>query len=1026
MIRNILSTFLCLICLNFGVVAQNIQVSGKVTSFEDGSVLAGSTVQEKGTTNGAQTDADGKYTLKVASNNSVLVFSFVGMVAKEVPVGNQSIIDVQLISDSRNLSEVVVTGFGSQIKRDLTGNIVSIKGSEIQNTPVPNFNQALQGRAAGVFVEANNGKVGEGVKVRIRGTGSISASNDPLYVIDGIPVNATAQGGTTTSGNSPAPSSNPLADINFNDIESFEILKDASAAAIYGSRAANGVVLITTKKGKSGKTSLNANFQYGFNKPTHLRKFLNAKQYVDLLREAAINSDHRDGVDPTNPDQYEDSWLEFAEGRLDRYSGGTDWRTYQTNTNWEKLAFQNESRTKIFDISASGGNEKTRFYISLGYNDQDGILIGNDFKRLSGRINLDHDITSRLKIGFNMGLSRTMSNRLTLDNQFSTPMQVVALAPITPIYDANGDYNNRPVTTYYNPLNELGNKKFLTTGFRNIGSTYLAYNIIKGLTFRTEFGFDILNQDEDIYNGIKTELGQSVNGQGSSYFYRTVNYNTNNYFNYNIQKNKHSTDLTAGMSFQNYKDDRNSVTGQDFPVDGLKKIESAGKITEGYSTSSESSFLSYFARANYKFDNKYLLSVSGRLDGSSKFGKDNQYGFFPAVSAGWVLSEESFLNTSNTLSFLKIRGSWGITGNADGFGDFKQLALWGGSKYGGSAGLVPTQLANPKLKWEKSKQVDIGIDYGFLNNRISGEIDFYVKNTKDLIYNVPVGGTSGFSTQTVNVGSMRNKGIEFVINSTNLTGKALTWTTSFNLSRNINKLTKLDGANQIIPGNDGRFMNSLIVGEAIGVFYGPKYAGVDVANGDALYYKEDGKSTTNDYNEAGNFVVGNPNPDWIGGLTNTFGYKGIELSFLFQGVFGNQITNGAGGFMTSSFDWFDNQTLETLNRWQKEGDRTNEPQLRLSGGNGTSASSRYVYNGSYVRLKNLTLGYKIPAHLVQKLKLSTLRIYATGVNLLTFTKYKGWDPEVNTDFRAGNRNQGGDFYSAPQIKSITFGINIGL
>ena len=1023
--KALLFTFFGVFSMCMSLHAQDLRITGKITASDDASGLGGATVLEKGTSNGTQTDANGNYAISVSSSSSTLVFSFVGMISKELPVKNESVINIQLENDLRSLSEVVVVGFGTKIKRDLTGNIASIKGSEIQNTPVPNFNQALQGRAAGVFVESASGKVGEGIKVRIRGTGSISASNDPLYVIDGIPVNSAALSGASTSGSSPAPSGNPLADINFNDIESFEILKDASAAAIYGSRAANGVVLITTKKGKSGKTNLSANVQYGFNKPTHLRGFLDAKQYVDLIREAAINSDALKGITSTDPAQYEDSELEFVEGRLDRYSGGTDWRTQQTNTNWEKLAFNDASKTKIIDINASGGTDKTRFYISAGYNDQDGILFGNDFKRISGRINLEQDVTSRLKLGFNMGLSRTVANRVALDNAFSTPMQIIALSPITPVRNAAGEINDRPVTTYYNPLIELDNKRFVTTGFRNIGSTYLSYNIAKGLNFRTEFGFDILNQDEDLFYGVKTEVGQAVNGQGSSYFYRTVNYNTNNYFNYNLLKEKHSIDFTAGMSFQDYKDDRNSVTGQDFPVDDLKKIESAGKITAGYSSSSQSSFLSYFGRANYKFNDRYLLSLSGRVDGSSKFGKDSKYGFFPAASAGWILSEEAFLATNSFVSFLKLRGSWGITGNADGFGDFKQLGLWGGSKYAGTSGLIPTQLANPDLKWEKSSQTDIGIDFGFFNNRISGEIDYYVKNTRDLIYNVPVPGTSGYATQTVNIGSMQNKGLEFVLNSTNLSGSAFTWNTSFNLSKNINKLTKLDGANQLIPGNDGRFMNSLIVGESIGIFYGPKYAGVDPANGDALYFTETNE-TTNNYNLAGNYVIGNPNPDWIGGITNNFGYKGLELSVLFQGVFGNQITNGAGGFMTAGFDWFDNQTLETLDRWQKPGDITNEPQLRLSGGNGTGASSRYVYDASYVRLKNITLSYKLPQSVLSKIKLSTVRFYVTGVNLLTFTKYPGWDPEVNADYRAGNRNQGGDFYSAPQIKSVTFGINLGL
>ena len=356
---------------------------------------------------------------------------------------------------------------------------------------------------------------------------------------------------------------------------------------------------------------------------------------------------------------------------------------------------------------------------------------------------------------------------------------------------------------------------------------------------------------------------------------------------------------------------------------------------------------------------------------------------------------------------------------------FPNWELWGASKYNNASGLIPTQLANPELKWEKSEQTDIGLDFGFFDNRLSGEIDYYVRNTRDLIYNVPVPGTSGFSTQLVNIGAMKNKGYEFVLNSENIRSRDFKWSTSFNLSFNENKVVSLDGDQTLIPGNDGRYMNSLIVGEAIGVFYGPKYAGVDPANGDALWFLDDGKTTTNDYNDAGDFVIGNPNPDWIGGLNNTLSYKGIELSFLFQGVWGNQIQNGAGGFMSTGADWFDNQTRDQLRRWQKPGDITDVPQARFYYSNGTGSSSRYVYDGSYIRLKSLNLGYNLPKSVTDKLKISTARIYVLGVNLLTFTDYEGWDPEVNTDYRAGNRNQGADFYSAPQIKSVTFGLNLG-
>ncbi|HEX7846358.1 MAG TPA: SusC/RagA family TonB-linked outer membrane protein, partial [Chitinophagaceae bacterium] len=428
---------------------------------------------------------------------------------------------------------------------------------------------------------------------------------------------------------------------------------------------------------------------------------------------------------------------------------------------------------------------------------------------------------------------------------------------------------------------------------------------------------------------------------------------------------------------------------------------------------------------NYKFDNKYLFTAGLRIDGSSRFGKDNKYGYFPAFSAGWVLSEENFLKESKWIDFLKLRGSYGLTGNDNGFGNFPQLGLWGAAKYNNLSGLVPTQLGNPKFKWEKSRQIDIGIDFGLFGNRLTGELDYYIKKTTDLIYAVPVPGTSGFATLNRNVGSMENKGFELVLNSVNINGRDFKWNTSLNLSKNANKITNLDGDQKLIPGNDGRYMNSLIVGEPIGVFYGPKYAGVDPDNGDALYYMEDGKTTTNDYNDAGNFVVGDPNPDWIGGLTNTVTYKGFELNVLFQGVFGNQIMNGGGGFMSSSFDWFDNQTRDQLRRWQNPGDKTDVPQLRLGYGNGINASTRYIEDGSYVRLKNVTLAYNLSNALLSKLKIRSARIYVTGVNLATFTDYTGWDPEVNTDYRAGNRNQGGDFYAAPQIKSVTVGINIG-
>ncbi len=1009
---KLLLTTVLFLCCQF-LWSQSRSVTGKVSD-ATGAPVSGVSVVVKGTSTGTVTSADGNYSLNVPASATTLVFSSLGFETREMDISGPLVNVTLNTAETSSLDEVVIVGYGTKIKKDLTGNIAQIKGSEVANTPVANFNQALQGRAAGVFVEANNGKVGEGVKIRIRGSGSISAANSPLYVVDGIPINEGAISGSA------------LTDINLNDIESFDILKDASAAAIYGSRAANGVVLITTKKGKSGKTQVNVNAQYGFNKPTNNREFLNAAEYVELFTEAAINSDLIDGIDPRTPGNYAGSWLEYVEKRFTRYAGHSDWRNNETDTDWESLAYNDNSATKILDLSASGGNDKTRFFASGSYSDQEGILINNAFQRMSGRLNLEHDATHRLKIGMNMGLSRTVANRVTLDNGFQTPLQMVALAPITPVRDLDGNLYNTPTTTYYNGLFEIDEVKRSSTSFRNLGNLFLNYNLVKGLVFKSELGLDIQNQNDDYYGSPLSLTGAGINGYGLSEWYRGTNYNTNNYFNYatNI-KDRHDVDATLGMAFQKYSSQSAWVEGQDFPVDDLNRLASAGEITGGSSSASESSFLSYFLRTNYKFDDKYLLSLSGRIDGSSRFGKDNRYGFFPAVSAGWIISQESFLANSDVLSFLKLRGSWGITGNAEGFGNFSQLGLWGAAKYNNASGLIPTQLANPELKWEKSEQTDIGLDFGFFNNRLSGEIDYYVRNTRDLIYNVPVPGTSGFSTQLVNIGAMKNKGYEFVLNSENIRGRDFKWSSSFNLSFNENKVVSLDGDQTLIPGNDGRYMNSLIVGEAIGVFYGPKYAGVDPANGDALWFLDDGKTTTNDYNDAGDFVIGNPNPDWIGGLNNTLSYKGIELSFLFQGVWGNQIQNGAGGFMSTGADWFDNQTRDQLGRWQKPGDITDIPQARFYYSNGTGASSRYVYDGSYIRLKSLNLGYNLPKSVTDKLKISTARIYVMGVNLLTFTDYEGWDPEVNTDYRAGNRNQGADFYSAPQIKSVTFGLNLG-
>ena len=1003
--------------------AQEKVVTGTVTSAEDGSVLPGVSVVVKGTKKGAITDGSGAYRISVPEK-AVLQVSFVGYSTAEMAVNGKSTIDFALSSDVKNLGEVIVTGYGSQIKRELTGNIAKIKASDIADMPVTTFEQTMQGKAAGVQINQGSGKLGQAMQIRVRGQSSVSASNEPLYVIDGIPVvqeDLSYTGGAT----------NPLADINPQDIESIEILKDASAGAIYGARAANGVVLVTTKRGKAGRTNINFGMQYGTSKPTRIVKFLNTKQYIDFYRMAAANSDAIEGYETTDPDSY----TTYMEDFYQTQSLGTLGTAKEADTDWGALAFQ-KAPTKQYDLSLNGGSEKTTFYISGQLLDQSGVLIGNNLNRMTGRINLNHKVSDKFNIGFNMGLTRSLNKRISGDRQFDNPMQMVALPPMTPATDpttglpvgmAPGDIS---IPLYYNPLINVGNASYNTTIHRNVSSIYGEYKVLKALKFRSEFALDLLDQQEELYYNSKTQRNFGApNGISQNLFTRVENYNTNNYFVYDNTFGKHGINVTTGMSYQYYQKKDNFIEGRDFPSDAYRMIASSAVKSGGSSTQSNFRFVSYFARANYKFNDRYLVGLSARTDGSSRFGANSRYGFFPAASAGWVISEEQFLANQKTVSFLKLRASYGKTGNAE-IGNFPQLGLFtGDAQYGGLPGQRPSQLANPNLSWETTTQGDIGLDFGLFKNRINGEIDYYAKNTTGLLLNVNVPGTTGFTTQYRNVGSLTNKGIELVINSDNLTG-AFKWKTSFNISSNRNKITNLQ--EQIIEAGLNS-MSRAVEGQPLGTFFTVEYAGVDPKNGDALWYKNtkntDGTidhSTTNKYSEAQRVVVGSPLPKFIGGLTNTFSYKGVELSIFLNGVFGNKINfYGAGRYSSANGRFEDNQTVNQLAAWTPEKPNTDVPQARLYYNNGAQPSSRFIEDGSYLRLRNVTLAYNLPKALVNKAKINSVRLFITGQNLLTFTKYSGWDPEVNADDVVTNVAIGYDFYTAPQAKTVMAGINIG-
>ncbi|RWY52591.1 SusC/RagA family TonB-linked outer membrane protein [Mucilaginibacter gilvus] len=1020
--KKILLSFLLLFTSITFAFSQNSVVTGKVTDQKDGSALPGVTVTVKGfPTIGTQTDINGNYKITLPTGAKALMFNYIGYTPLEVAISG-SVMNAQITADAKQLTEVVVVGYGTQSRRSLTGSISKIKGGDIENLPVPSLESAIQGKSPGVYIQAQNGKLGQGIQVRIRGASSVSAGNQPLYVVDGLPI-------TVDDFSSNGASTNPLVDLNQNDIESIEILKDASAAAIYGSRASNGVVLVTTKKGKAGDTKITYNQYYGFSKPTKEREFLNSEQYVTLLREAGAAG----GYSTTS-----------VEARLKRYAAGSDnYKTYDVNTDWQKAITQ-KAPVQNYNLVLSGGSDKTKFYISGTYNNQKGFLIGNAINQYSLRTNVSNQATKWLEVGANLSVSRTKNYRLSNDDQFSTPEQIVALSPITPLIDprtgltsgaldldpnAKGAPNsNFPV--YYNPLLNAQNSYFNTIDFRNLGNVFAQVKFTSALSFRSEVGVDILNSSEDSYAGALTARNSGTgNGLGFNSSVTSTNFNTNNFLQYIQAFGKSTINAVGGMTFQRQQNDLNSISGDQFPSDAYKKLISSADITNASSASTAYSLLSYFARLNYNFSEKYLVSLSGRIDGSSRFGVNNRYGFFPAGSVGWVISQEDFMKQQSLVSELKLRASYGITGNSE-IGNFPSRGLFTAFGYAGVAGARPTQLPNPDLKWETTAQTDIGLDFGFFNNRLSGQVDVYLKKTKDLLLNVQVPATSGYTTITQNLGKLQNKGLEIQLDSKNIVGKGVTWTTSVNFSINRNKITDLKG--QIITGG-GDAVNRAVEGQPLGVFYTVEFAGADPANGDALYYKNtdlgDGKrdrATTNDYNAATPVVVGNPNPKFIAGLTNTVTYKGFDFSFLLQQVNGDDIYNGGGQYMSVGFNnGADNQTIDQLNAWKSPGDITQVPQARLFGGNGVSASSRFLSDGSYVRLKNIALGYTFPKSIVSKLKLRSLRIYAQATNLKTWTKYTGWDPELNSDAFSGNITQNYDFYAAPQAKTITFGLNVG-
>lgn len=1025
-------------------------ISGKVAD-QKNEILFGATVVIEGTTIGNTTDLEGDFTIpNVKPGKYNLVFSYIGYAklkkAIEVVAGKD--LDLGLIKmeeDKKMLTEVVAVGYGTTQKRDVTGSISTVKAKDLQNVPMTSFEQSIQGKAAGVQITSANGAPGGAVKVQVRGTSSISAGSEPLYVVDGIPI-TTGDFGDPSKGSR----TSAMADINPNDIESIEVLKDAAAAAIYGSRGANGVVLITTKRGKAGKTKFSAGYYGGVTTPARVLEYLDAKEQLALRDSSAARNGFAADVPTTNLG----SGVTRAMADSIAAAGGSNWidQTIRTGSLHE------------FNLSAQGGDEKTQFYVGGTYRKENSFLVGNSYERINGRINLDHKASKIFKLGTSTGLTYSVNNRVPMGDEGGLG-RAQELLPYIPIYDQQGGYWN----AYDNPVWALSTKKYKTNVFRTVANVYGDLQLYKDLTFRSEFGLDVFNQWENEYNFRNVQDSTSTS---NAYDRRTLvlNYTTNNFFTYNKDAGKSNFNITLGNSYQHSYTRGVGLQGLNLPNDYLTNPGSASSGNQsGYAYETGYAFTSYFLRFNYKLMNRYLLGLSMRADGSSRFGDNNRWGYFPAFSAGWIISDENFLKNSLVLTYLKIRASYGFTGNAN-IGDFAALGYYVTTNgYNGQNGLIPSTLPNPNLSWEKSQQLDVTLDFALIKDKISGTITYYNKQTSDLLLYIKLPTSTGFSSVLQNVGKLQNSGWEFSLTTRQL-NKGFKWSTDFNLAMNQNKVTDVNGlppdAFDNGVGGDAR----VVQGFPVGIAYLVRYAGVSqtdqelqkfdvngnpvlnsdgtnqtfsVRAGEALYYDRNGKlmaygvdtkgsGTADDVNRfpGSSFYDervprGSPVPKFFGGITNNLSWKGIDLSFMFIFVYGNTIYDDAAKNQIGNYTG-QAQRTEILNAWTAQ-NQSNVPALDKN--YVPVNSDRFLYDGSFVRLRNITLGYNFPEKFANKMKLGSMRIFVTAQNLLTFTKYPGWDPEVLRNTPAGNSQDANISFASPskptpQAKIFTAGINI--
>lgn len=992
-------------------------ITGTVTDSSTRQGIAGAQIQVVGTTRGTLTNASGEYTIGGVPAGTVTVRAQrIGYARADrritVTAAGRQTLNFALGTVASQLSSVVVTGYGETSRRDVSSSVSRVTGEEVQGVPLAGVDAALQGKVPGVQIIQNAGNPGVGITVRVRGSSSLSASNQPLYVIDGVPMiredysqlDVGGQDITAVTGISP------------NDIESIDVLKDAAAAAIYGSRASNGVIMITTKRGRPGKARVSFGTYYGLQKASRKVRVLTAKEYLQYMNDATCQDDKiytGNYCDTTDPNSYGPNFF-----------GDPNSATLK-NTDWQEAIFRQAPVSDSY-MGIQGGLERITYALSGSWFRQQGIVIGSGYDRGTGRVNLDFNVNDRLSFRSSLGLGRENNQRNENDNTINGVVtNAIANQPYVPVRNADGTFTSPNDGLDYSNAVAIGTlNNAETRSYRGLGNVEAIYNLSSAFRLNGRVGYDLLSL-RDIRWDSPQIIGTYAAGAGGTAEYGTTTANrwlTEAFLTYEYAKGLvNNLQIVGGGSAEWNSNEFDYMRGEGFGSEDFRYPGNAGKITFFDGGKSGNNLVSAFTRANLNVLDRYLVTGSVRVDGSSRFGANQRYGVFPAISAGWNLSSEGFASPIRRLGDLKLRASFGLTGNQGIGDDFASLGRFGKANYSGIPGIATSTLANPELRWEQTAEFDVGLDFDMLGGRVALIMDWYNKRTTDLLVQRPVTATSGVTTIWENVGNIENKGLEFGVTTINIepvTRSGLRWETNFNISTLDNKVTKLFRNEPFTSGIRG--VNRIAVGVPLGAYYVLKFKRVDPATGNAEYVDTNGDSTVNAKDRV---IAGSPHPDYWGGLRNRLEWNGFDVNSFFQFSQGNKIFNAIRIFSDDGGYYNDNKFADVLTRWQKPGDITNQPRASYDGlSNARQVSDRYIEDGSYVRMQELTLGYRLPARWSGTASLAEARFYVSGVNLATWSKFSGYNPDVNSNGSSANTSLGTEFYAYPIARTWRVGL----